>query len=397
MPELSSQKSVDSERFARLLSATQDLDTPFAVIDEPSLWANATDLVRRANGVPIRVASKSVRVRSIIKDTVARDGFAGVMSYSLAESNWLVDNGIDDVLLAYPTTSRSALDYLVDDGRRLAQITVMVDSVEALDHIDSLLGAGHPAIRVCIDVDASLKIGPAHLGVRRSPVHSAAEAGALASAIAARPGFHLVGVMFYDAQIAGLPDSSPAVRLIKKRSAAELLDRRAKVVDAVSDHATLEIVNAGGSGSLEVGGADPVITELTAGSGLFVPTLFDGYDAFEPRPAAYFALSVVRKPAPDIATLFGGGYIASGATNKNRQPTPTWPPGLKAVGTEGAGEVQSPVKGPAALDLHIGDRVVMRHAKAGEMCERFDEVAIISGNGRATLTPTYRGEGKNFG
>lgn len=383
--------------YDRLLAATRDLDTPFAMVDEPSLWANADDLVRRADGVPIRVASKSVRVRSLIEDTLARDGFAGVMSYSLAESNWLVDNGIDDILLAYPTTSRSSLDYLVADERRRAQITIMVDSTESLDHIDSLLEVGHPSIRVCIDVDASLRLGPAHLGVRRSPVHTAEQAGILAAAIAERPGFDLVGLMFYDAQIAGVPDSSAAVRLVKRRSAADLLQRRSAVVDAVSQHAKLEIINAGGTGSLEVTGADPVITELTAGSGLFSPALFDGYDAFESRPAAYFVLSVVRKPAPDIATLFAGGYIASGETNKNRQPTPTWPTGLKQVGTEGAGEVQTPVKGQAAKSLSIGDRVVMRHAKAGEMCERFDEVAIIASDGSVDRIPTYRGEGKNFG
>jgi D-serine deaminase-like pyridoxal phosphate-dependent protein len=386
-----------SRPYARLLAATEELETPFALIDEEALWANADDLVRRAGGVPIRVASKSVRVRSILQQTLARDGFAGVMSYSLAESNWLVDNGIDDVLLAYPTTSRRSLSYLVADERRCAQITVMVDSTESLDHIDRLIGADHPPIRVCIDVDSSLKIGPAHLGVRRSPVHSAEQAGALAAAIAARPGFDLVGVMFYDAQIAGLPDSSPAVRLVKKRSAADLLERRAAVVTAVGEHARLEIVNAGGTGSLEVTGADPAITELTAGSGLFAPTLFDGYDAFDARPAAHFVLSVVRKPAPDIATLFSGGYIASGPTNKNRQPSPVWPTGLKAIGTEGAGEVQSPVKGTAARGLRIGDRVVLRHAKAGEMCERFDEVALVGGDGEIRSVPTYRGEGKNFG
>jgi D-serine deaminase-like pyridoxal phosphate-dependent protein len=385
------------EPFERLLTATADLDTPFAVVDEPALQANADDLVRRAGGVPIRVASKSVRVRSIVERTLARDGFAGVMSYSLAESNWLVDQGIDDILLAYPTTSRQALRALVADERRRAAITVMVDSVESLDHIDSLLGTDHPAIRVCIDVDSSLRLGPVHLGVRRSPVHSARQARRLAAAIEVRPGFDLVGVMFYDAQIAGLPDTSPAVRMVKKRSAAELLHRRATVVAAVGQHADLEIVNAGGTGSLEVTGADPAITELTAGSGLFSPVLFDGYDAFESRPAAYFVLSVVRKPAKDIATLFAGGYIASGPTNKNRQPLPTWPAGLTPIGTEGAGEVQSPVKGRAARELTIGDRVVMRYAKAGEMCERFDEVAIVAADGTTEIVPTYRGEGMNFG
>jgi D-serine deaminase-like pyridoxal phosphate-dependent protein len=383
--------------FERLLGATSRIETPFALIDEPALWANADDLVRRAGGVPIRVASKSVRVRSIVEQTLARDGFAGIMTYSLAESNWLADHGVDDILLAYPTASRAALLDLVADDRRRAAVTVMVDSTESLDHIDALIGADHPAIRVCIDVDASLKLGPIHLGVRRSPVHTARQARRLAAAIEQRRGFDLVGVMFYDAQIAGLPDSSRAVRLVKRRSAAELLERRGAVVRAVGEHADLQIVNAGGTGSLEVTGEDPAITELTAGSGLFSPVLHDGDDAFESRPAAYFVLSVVRKPAKDIATLFAGGYIASGPTNKNRQPLPTWPSGLSPIGTEGAGEVQSPVKGRAARDLSIGDRVVMRYAKAGEMCERFDSVAVVDASGSVDVVPTYRGEGKNFG
>ncbi len=203
--------------------------------------------------------------------------------------------------------------------------------------------------------------------------------------------------MFYDAQIAGLPDSSTAVKIVKSRSAAELLGRRSEVVKAVAEHAKLEIINAGGTGSLEVTGTDPVITELTAGSGLFNPTLFDGYDAWEPRAAAYYALSVVRKPTKNIATLYSGGYIASGPTNKNRQPTPTWPAGLQLIGTEGGGEVQTPVKGKAARSLRIGDRVWMRYAKAGEMCERFDSVHIVDADGNLRTVPTYRGEGKNFG
>jgi len=385
------------EPFDRLLSATSDLGAPLAIVDEPALWANADDLVRRAGGVPIRVASKSVRVRSIIERTLQRDGFAGVMSYSLDESVWLADHGVDDILLAYPTASASGVRALVADERRLAAITLMVDSRRSLDLLDQLAGDNHPSIGVCLDVDASLKLGPLHLGVRRSPVHSVEDAGRLAHAVADRPGFGLRGVMFYDAQIAGMPDSSMAVRLVKRRSAAELLDRRSKVIAAVREHADLRIVNAGGTGSLEVTGADPVITELTAGSGLFSPGLFDGYDAFESRPAAYFALDVVRKPADDVATLFSGGYIASGAVQKNRLPKPTWPEGLELLDAEGAGEVQTPVKGRAARDLQLGDRVLMRHAKAGEMCERFDAVTIVAAEGGVETVPTYRGERMNFG
>lgn len=378
-----------------------------AVLDEPALWANADDLVRRAAGVPVRVASKSVRVRSVLERTLAREGFAGVMSYSLTESCWLVDEGVtDDVLLAYPTVDRAGLLALTEPGdvgdRRRAAITLMVDSTEGLDAVDAVVGTSHPTVRVCLDVDASLRPGflgvrPVHVGVRRSPVHTARQAGRVAREVAGRPGFDLVGVMFYDAQVAGLPDTSGAVRLVKRLSSTELAHRRRAVVEAVSQHADLELVNAGGTGSLEATGADPVVTELTAGSGLFTPTLFDHYDAFEARPAAYFVLDVVRRPAEDVATCFAGGYTASGPAQANRMPTPVWPEGLRLLGREGVGEVQTPVRGRAARSLRIGDRVMFRHAKAGEMCERFDSVTLVDEAGRGETVPTYRGEGMNVG
>lgn len=381
----------------QVLAATADLPAPLAILDLDAIDANIDDLVRRAAGVPIRLATKSVRVRAIIDRALKNPGFQGLMTYSLAESNWLADLGHDNILLAYPTANIPALRELASDKKRRAAITLMVDSAASLNLISAALGANHPTIRVCIDVDASLRVAGQHFGVRRSPVHDPTDARALAEVITKRPGFELVGVMLYDAQIAGMPDSSPIVRAVKKRSAAELLRRRGAVVAAVREFAELEFVNGGGTGSIEIDTADATVTEVTAGSGLFCPTLFDNYEAFTARPAAFFALDVVRKPAPDIATCFSGGYIASGAAGPTRVPTPVFPPGLKLLATEGAGEVQTPVTGSAAKHLRLGDRVLFRHAKAGEMCERFDTAALVSAGATVETVPTYRGEGKNFG
>ena len=210
-------------------------------------------------------------------------------------------------------------------------------------------------------------------------------------------GLSVVGVMFYDAQIAGLPDSSPAVRVLKKRSADSLARRRGEVVAAVREVAELEFVNGGGTGSLHVTGPDPVVTELAAGSGLYGPTLFDGYDDFTPQPAAAFALPVVRHPGPGFVTAFGGGYVASGPPGWSRVPLPFGREGVKLVRSEGVGEVQTPLHGNGVRDLALGAKLWFRYAKAGEMCERFDALHLVSGDHLVETVPTYRGEGKNFG
>jgi D-serine deaminase-like pyridoxal phosphate-dependent protein len=374
--------------------ATAGLQPPLAVVDLAAFDANAADLVRRAGGLPVRVASKSVRSRALLERVLSRPGFEGVMAYAAAEAAWLVASGVDDVFVAYPSVDLAALAEVAADERTATRVTLTVDSVE---HVHLLAGLDRPhGLRVAVDVDSSLRVGPAHLGVRRSPLRTPAEVQAVARA-AQSAGLSVVGLMFYDAQIAGLPDSSPAVRLVKRRSAQSLLQRRADVVRAVREVTDLRFVNGGGTGSLHVTGRDPVVTELAAGSGLYGPTLFDGYDDFSPRPAAAFALPVVRRPGRGFATAFGGGYIASGPPGWSRVPRPFGREGVRLLRAEGAGEVQTPLQGKGTRDLRLGDRVWFRYAKAGEMCERFDQLHLVQGDQLVDTVPTYRGEGRNFG
>jgi D-serine deaminase-like pyridoxal phosphate-dependent protein len=95
-------------------------------------------------------------------------------------------------------------------------------------------------------------------------------------------------------------------------------------------------------------------------------------------------------------TVLGGGYLASGPGDGARVPTPYLPPGLALDREEGAGEVQTPLLGAAADDLALGGRVYFRHAKAGELCERFASLHLIQGGEIVEEVPTYRGEGQCF-
>jgi D-serine deaminase-like pyridoxal phosphate-dependent protein len=387
-------------------SATVHLDPPFAIVDLDAFRANATELVRRAGGKPIRVASKSVRCRALLERVLGTDGFAGIMAFTLPEALWLAEAELsDDILVAYPTADRAALARLAGDPRAAAAVTVMVDSVEHLDLIESAVPAASHRIRVCLDIDAAWHAagGRVRIGARRSPVRTPDQAGALAREIVARPGLRLVGLMAYEAQIAGVGDLPPgkpllgrAIRLIKARSRTELAARRAAVVAAVREVTDLEFVNGGGTGSVEQTTTESAVTEIAAGSGLYHSVLFDHYSNFRGRPAAAFALPVVRRPGPHVATVLGGGYLASGPGDRSRLPQPYLPTGLTYDHQEGAGEVQTPLLGAAAGQLRIGDRVWFRHAKAGELCERFSHLHLVEGDEIVGTVPTYRGEGGTF-
>lgn len=374
-------------------AATAGLLAPLVVLDLDAYEANAADLVRRAAGRPLRVASKSLRCRWVLADVLARPGFAGVMGYAVAEAVWLARSGVRDVFVAYPSADVEALRTVASDDELRREVTVTVDSVEHVRWLRDTLGAAVSGLGVAVDVDASVRVGRAHLGVRRSPTRTPAEALAVVRA-AAGVGLEVRGLMFYDAQVAGLPDSA-AVRLLKRRSVHELTQRRAAVVEAVRAEADLRFVNGGGTGSLHTYGHDTAVTELASGSGLYAPTLFDGYDAFSPRPAMAYALPVVRRPARGIVTAFGGGYVASGEPGWSRVPSPVRA-GLALLRTEAAGEVQTPVEGDVD-GLGLGDRVWLRGAKAGELLERFDTLHLVRGGELVDSVPTYRGEGRNFG
>jgi D-serine deaminase-like pyridoxal phosphate-dependent protein len=408
---------VPTERDAlrdRLNRATAGLDPPLAAVDLDAFDANAAALALRARGKPVRLATKSVRCRELISRALATPGWRGVLAYGLAEALWLVGTGVtDDALVAYPTVDRSAIAALADDADLARAVTLMVDDPAQLDLIDAVVSPGRrPPLRVCLDLDASWRPlgGRLHVGVRRSPVHSATDLGRLAGAVAGRPGFRLVGLMAYEAQIAGLGDApggpggrtpaavlrGAAIRAMQRRSYRELLARRGAAVAAVTGHADLEFVNGGGTGSVAGTAADPAVTEVTAGSGLYGPALFDGYRSWRPAPALFFALAVVRRPGPAIATVAGGGWVASGAPGRDRLPLPWSPPGLRLLGAEGAGEVQTPLTGTAAAGLTVGERVWFRHAKAGELCEHVNELHLLDGDRPVGAVPTYRGEGFAF-
>jgi D-serine deaminase-like pyridoxal phosphate-dependent protein len=397
-----------TEAYERFETVFGGIQPPFAFLDLDAVWANAADMLRRSLGKPIRIASKSIRSRPVLERLLELDpGFQGTLAFTLPEALWLWERGLRDLLVAYPTTDRASLT-------RLARLTsedpeeapaVMVDCPEHLDLIEEASSSFVAPIRVAMDIDLSwwplrgaVKVGP-----KRSPIRTADQAVELAREIERRNRIRLVGIMAYEGQIAGVGDNVPRkaltnllIRAMQSSSAKEVAERRGEIVAALSEVADLEFVNGGGTGSIERTAAEWAVTEIAAGSGFFAPILFDHYRSFTLHPGAIFALPIVRKPAPKVATALGGGYLASGVGAKDRMPQPHLPAGLRLDSFEGTGEVQTPLLGSAAERLQVGDRVYFRHVKAGELCERFDRLYLVTGTTIRDEVPTYRGEGKAF-
>jgi D-serine deaminase-like pyridoxal phosphate-dependent protein len=394
-------------RYEAIFDSTR---APFAFVDLDAVRSNAEAMLAQAGGLPIRVASKSVRSVPVLRRILELDErFRGVLAFTLPEALWLAEQGFDDIVIAYPSADRVAIGKLTALAAKGEPAPIpMVDDAPHLDLIEGAMSGGHVELPVCMEIDVGwwpLGGRIARIGPKRSPVHYPERARNLATEIAARPGTRLAGLMAYEGHIAGVGDDVPghpvrsaAIRRMQGASEREIRERLPKVVAAVreANGGELGFVNGGGTGSLARTAAAGIATELTAGSGFYAPHLFDTYRSLDLTPAAFFVLPIVRRPSPGAVTALGGGYPASGPADNARLPQPYLPDGLRLDSQEGAGEVQTPLIGTAARGLRIGDRVYMRHAKAGELCERFNSLYLVEGDRIADEVPTYRGQGKAF-
>ncbi len=398
---------VPDHLYDRYEAIFEGIEPPYAFVDLGALESNSREMLGRAAGKPIRVASKSIRCREIIDRVSAAAGYEGILAYALPEALMLAKAGHRDIVVAYPTADRHAISELAELTAADPELTVtlIVDEAAQLDLIEGAVGSGATPIRVAIDIDVGYSTlrGQVVIGPKRSPIRTPAQARKLAEEIASRPGLRLDGLLAYEGQVAGVGDDAPGhalknfgIRRMQAASMKELGERRAAIVAAVSGVAPLRFVNGGGTGSLELTTKEAAVTELAAGSGFYAPALFDTYSRFTLTPAAGFALPIVRRPATAIATALGGGYVASGPAGADRLPTPWLPAGLRLEKLEGAGEVQTPLLGEVAVRLKVGNTVYMRHAKAGELCEHFNSLYLVEGDAIVSEAPTYRGEGHAF-
>ncbi|OAB35301.1 amino acid deaminase/aldolase [Paenibacillus glacialis] len=378
---------------------------PFAYVNLDLLDANIRAIVSAAGDKKVRVASKSIRSIAVLRRIINSDEvFQGVMCYTAREADFLIQNGFDDLLLGYPMWDKSEITNLLRAADRGHMIVFMVDSIQHVEHIEKLAATLGIQAAVCLDIDMSTNYPGLHFGIWRSPVTCWSQARLIVERMMQSKWVRLEGVMGYEAQIAGVADhvagqwlKNRLIHQLKRRSIREVMKRREEILQGIQALGVeLRFVNAGGTGSMDSSRLERGVTEITVGSGFYSPTLFDHYTGFQYLPAAGYAVEIVRKPRVDMVTCLGGGYTASGGAGIDKVPQPYLPEGLKLISLEGAGEVQTPLRCPSGLQLALGDPIFFRHAKAGELCERFAKLYAISGEVIVDEYLTYRGEGECF-
>lgn len=389
-----------------------DTALPAVLVDLDAFDRNVrfvADTVRSAGArVTIRPATKSVRVPALLRRIAAADPiYQGWMTYSARETLALWRDGLDDFLVAYPTVQSSDLAALRAVHEGGGRVALVVDSPEGLRAASGAMSGVASPFRLVADVDMSLRAlgGRLHLGVRRSPLRSVDDVRRLFALARGTSDVTMAGWMGYDAQLAGLQDASPfhgamnlAARAVRAASRKSVRARREALSQALSrDGYRVEIANGGGSGSIDHASGEAWLTEVTAGSGFMGPHLFDYFTNVRFEPAFYVALQVVRRSDVGYVTCQGGGYVASGAPGWDKLPLPWWPAGAKLVSTEGAGEVQTPLHVASDSTVKIGDVVLLRHAKGGELAERFTDYVLMKDGRAAGRAETYRGRGWCFG
>lgn len=380
----------------------QEIERPFAWIDLEQLDTNITTLSLLAKKKRVRIATKSIRSVGMMKYLEENmPYFNGWMTFTAKETVYLAGQGLDQFLIGYPVMEKESVTAACHWIAKGKSITFMVDDLHQAGWLNAIAESQEVVVSICIDINLSLPTPVIYFGTRRSSITDLEQLLLFVDQLKAMKNIKITGLMGYEAQIAGVgnaPNSAVkgfVIRKLQKHSKMKISDFRKRAVFKLKQQIdTLEFVNGGGTGSLDFTATSNEVTEVTIGSGFYKPALFDFYRNSELKSAAGFALRVTRKPMPDTVVCHGGGYLASGTMDAQRLPV-IISPGLSYYSTEGAGEVQTPLKQQKDV-YEIGDTVYFRHAKAGELCERFNELHLVRKGKYKGSFKTYRGDSQCF-
>lgn len=275
------------------------LETPAAVLDLDDFEHNIALMARTCGkaGLALRPHAKSHKCAEIGRRQIAA-GALGLCCAKPGELLALFEAGIGDLMLSAPVASPMKIDALARAAAAGGRIMVTIDRPDLADAY-ARSARDHGAIfDVLIDLD---------VGLKRSGVASAQEAVALARQVAGLDGLRYRGVQAYQGRVQHIDDF--AARRAANRDMGLHL---AGMLDALSaDGLAAEIVSGGGTGSHLLDGEDRLLTEIQAGSYVFMDEAYGSVDMHghggpEFRPALRVAVTVVGHSSAGFAIADGG-------------------------------------------------------------------------------------------
>jgi len=316
-----------------------ELDTPTLIVDLDILERNIARMAEFFAGrrAALRPHIKSHKIPAIAHMQL-KAGAIGITCAKVGEAEVMVEAGIRDILIANQVVGRVKIDRLTDLARR-ADVMVVVDDARNVADLSQMASVKGVTLRVLVEVD---------IGMRRCGIPPGDPVLDVARRVAASPGLRLTGLMGYEGHLVLIPDPEE-----RRRKVLAALEPLADTVDLLRRHGLApEVVSGGATGSYDVTGSHPVMTEIQAGSYVFMDATYGAV-----RPEFDISLTVlstiISRPSAD--------YFVTDAGLKALTKDFGWPElvGVPGTGVRYLSEEHGVIDlaDPEAVHLRPGDKV----------------------------------------
>lgn len=345
-----------------------EIDTPALLLDLDRVARNVETMSRffAARPASLRPHFKTPKCPEVARLQLEA-GAIGITCAKLGEAEVLADAGVAaSVLVANQVIGARKLERLAALAERLPELIVAVDAPEQVDALDAAL-AGDPAnVGALVEIDS---------GMHRCGTADPDQTLALARRIAASRARYR-GVMAYEGHAVLVPD--PAKR--KALAEAHLVELERHVEALRGAGLAPEIVSAGGTGTYDISGSAPLVTEIQAGSYVFMDGTYRRV-----RTEFECALSVVTTVVHARGRLLVTDCGMKALTHEFGMPEGASLP-LRCVAlSEEHGHVL--VDEGAALDLAPGDRLELLPSHGDTTINLHEEYFALQGDEVVAVWP----------
>lgn len=317
-----------------------ELDTPALLIDLDKMESNIqtmADYFTTVNAV-LRPHLKTHKTPMLAHKQIAA-GAIGITCAKLGEAEAVIHAGIRDVLVANQIIGRQKIARLVNLAKQ-SEIMVAVDNAQNVTDISEAAAAKGVTVRILIEVNT---------GMNRCGVEPGQPALELARHVLRSPNLQFEGLMGYEGHTVAKPNY--AERKAAARQSVQLL------VDTkhhLEKHGVpVSIMSGGGTGTFSITGSVPEMTEVQAGSYIFMDATYGNVEGVGEHFACALTVlaTVVSRPTPERVIVDTGMKVLA---KEFGIPQPV---GIKGLEMAGLSEEHGKMNADASVSLTPGDKL----------------------------------------